>query len=91
MYEWKECRDRAHDSLECGRDDCPFIAAGRLIGMDLRGPGYHWHVVSDGFLATPYHAGCKRLSVLAASPAGLSLYGHAAWSCPGSGGNGEPA
>ena len=31
MYEWKECRDRAHENLECGRDDCPFIAAGRLI------------------------------------------------------------
>ena len=59
MYEWKECRDRAHDNLECGRDDCAFIAAGRLIGMDLRGPGHHWHMVPDGLLATPYHAACK--------------------------------
>ncbi len=68
MYEWTQCRDRAHENLECGRDDCPFIAAGRLIGMDLRGPGYHWHVVSAGLLATPYHARSKPNST---SPEGV--------------------
>jgi len=58
VYEWKECRDRAHENLECGRDDCPFIAAaGSLDGPAW--PGYHWHVVSDGLLATPYRARCK--------------------------------
>jgi hypothetical protein len=50
---------QSHENLECGRDDCPFIAAGRLIAMDFRGPGYHWHVVADGLFATPYHARCK--------------------------------
>ncbi len=52
MYEWKECRDDAHQNDPCG-------ACGDSMGMDLLGHGYHWHVVSDGLLATPYHAHCK--------------------------------
>jgi hypothetical protein len=52
MHEWKQCRDSAHENEACG-------VCGDSMGMDLLGHGYHWHVVSDGLLATPYHARCK--------------------------------